>query len=255
MDVRPSHGAAERACLEVAAGVYHRRLLGTARARAYLAERGVDLATARRCRVGYATGRELVPALRAAGLPLRAAERTGLLRDGRETLAGRVVVPALRRNRAVWMVGRSLRPHPLRYHGLLGTKPLLGWDDALAAARRGDCVVVVEGPFDWLPLVAWGVPAVTPVGTYASPAVLRQLARLARAAPLCVAFDADEAGVTACFELQDRLDALGCRTEPVWLPRVRGRCAQDVGDLATVPGGRELFVGALERATTRAAAR
>jgi len=131
----------------------------------------------------------------------------------------------------------------------------MGWDAALAAAERGAAVVVVEGPFDWLPLVRWGVPAVTLVGTHARSGVVRQLARIALRSPLCLAFDADEPGVTACFELQDQLEALNRRAEPLWLPCVPGRRVKDVGGLAPLPGGRNLFLDALHRAVERATCR
>src|SRR5205085_998659 len=98
-----------------------------------------------------------------------AAQQTGLLReDGSELLAGRIVLPELRRGQPIWMIGRALGGtnstsraggKALRYLGLPGNKPLMGWDAALEAAGCGAAIVVVEGPFDWLVLQRWGIPS------------------------------------------------------------------------------------------------
>lgn len=117
-----------------------------------------------RCRVGYARGDEFAPYLRWRGLPLDAAKRAGLLRaDGRETLAGRIVVPEIRASACLWMVGRALAdtaadvPRRPKYLGLAGDKPLLGWEWACTAAWPRPSVaagvVIVEGPFDLLTLI------------------------------------------------------------------------------------------------------
>jgi DNA primase len=227
-------GPAERACLAAAVELYHNRLLTERAALAYVAERGLEQATIERCRVGYAGGDELAGYLRWRGLPARAAVRAGLLgRDGRELLAGRVVVPELRGGQPIWLVGRAIdaRPDTPKYLGLPGVKPLLGWEMAAGSPTA----VVVEGVFDWLTLVQWGFPAVALVGTRVRTAVLRALG--GRFRRLHLALDADDAG-RAGAEAIARV--LGPMASPMLLPPG----VKDVAELALRPGGRVLFARA-----------
>lgn len=79
--------------LQAATMLYHQRLLSDATAMAYLTGRGIDRATVEAWRLGYATGDELISYLAWRRLGLEAL-RVGLLgRNGREFLAGRIVVP------------------------------------------------------------------------------------------------------------------------------------------------------------------
>ncbi|HZS00056.1 MAG TPA: CHC2 zinc finger domain-containing protein [Chloroflexota bacterium] len=114
---RPTErGAAERVCLAAAVELYHNRLLTDPAALAYVTARGLERSTLERCRVGYVGGDELAAYLHWRRLPAQAAVRVGLLgRDGREFLAGRVVVPEIRRGEPLWLVGRAI--------GLDGTGP------------------------------------------------------------------------------------------------------------------------------------
>lgn len=224
-----TRGQAEKACLAAAVELYHNRLLGEPAALAYVQRRGLDRATLEGCRVGYASGDELVAYLRWRRLPLRAATRVGLLgRDGREFLAGRVVVPEVRAGQPVWLIGRAVDPNCAgpKYLGLPGRKPLLGWE-AVAGERA---IWLVEGVFDWLVLRCWGYPALSLVGTQARAEVLRALGRFDR---VYLALDNDEAGQAATALLAH---ALGSRAVPLALPGVK-----DVADLTLRPGGRESF--------------
>jgi DNA primase len=234
---------AERECLAAAVELYANRLLTDPRAVAYVEGRGLDRATLERFRVGFAAGDELADLLRWRGLPAAAAVRAGLLyRDGRERLAGRVVVPELRGGAPVWLVGRTIGTggDAPKYLGLPGPKPLLGWEQA----RHAEVAVVVEGVFDLLVLCKWGIPAVALVGTHAGPGALDDLECFRR---LYLALDADAAGQEATAALVARL---GPRTTPVHLPPAPG--VKDVADLATRPGGRAAFLGALADAARAA---
>jgi DNA primase len=227
-------GAAERACLAAAVEVYHNCLLGHPEAVAYVEGRGIDRATVEVCRLGYVAGNELVSYLRWRHLPVQAARRAGLLaRDGREFLAGRVVVPEIRAGQPIWLVGRTIESDgdAPKYLGLPGPKPLLGWE--FAASHRD--VWIVEGVFDYLTLHSWGIPALALVGTRARAETLDTLGRFAR---IYLALDNDPAGREATAHL---IDHLGPRAIPVALPEVK-----DVAELALHRNGRETLLGALD---------
>ena len=102
-------GPTERECLAAAVTLYNNRLLTEPAALAYLEARGIDQATLECCRVGYANGNELAAYLAWRCLSIQAAIRAGLLgRNGREFLAGRVVVPEIRTGQPLWLVARSI---------------------------------------------------------------------------------------------------------------------------------------------------
>ncbi len=237
-------GPLEYQVLAAATNLYANRLLADPQALAYMDRRGFPRALLERHRVGFAAGDELVPYLRWRGLPLGAAVRTGLLGDdGREFLAGRIIIPELRDGRPVWLIGRVLQTpdrQPLApgpsYLGLPGSKPLFGWDDALRD-RRGVCVV--EGPMDLLALRLWGVPGLALIGN--SPRV-DQLVLLEQFKRLYVALDQDPAGDTGAARLAAHF---GPRVARVLLPTG----IKDVGDLARLPNGNELFCAAILRAS------
>lgn len=231
----------ERACLAAAVDLYHRRLLDDPAALAYVAARGIDRDTLVRHRVGYAAGNTLVSELRHAGLSPNAAARAGLLvRGGRERFDGRVVVPEIRESGPVWLVGRAVAPGDTtpRYLGLPGRKPLLGWE----SVREERTVYLTEGPFDWLALRSWDLPALALIGTHARREELDSLARFPR---VYLALDSDEAGREATEALRG---LLGARAVPIPLPG-----AKDVADLALRPDGRDAFRRAVAEATRAAA--
>jgi len=226
---RPPWGRDERACLAAAVELYHNRLLTDEAALAYLAGRGLDRDTIERCCLGYAAGDELVDYLRSRRLRIRAAMRVGLLRrDGRESLAGRVLVPEIRGGEPIWLIGRTIDPDDDRskYLGLPGPKPLLGWETAKDSAE----VCLVEGVFDWLTLLNWGYPALALVGTHVRPAALKALARFER---VFLLLDNDEAGQAAAADLAK---ALGSQAVVTRLPGVK-----DVAELGIVPEGLHVF--------------
>ena len=228
-------GVAERACLAAAVEIYHNRLLTDPVAMAYVEGRGLDRATLESCRVGYASGDELISYLRWRRLPAQAALRVGLLgRDGRELMAGRVVVPEIRTGQPIWLVGRIVgsQDDAPKYLGLPGRKPLLGWE-AVSTQRA---VWLVEGVFDWLTLRSWGVPALALVGTHISSDALRSLARFER---IYLALDNDEAGRASTEKLRQ---VLGKRALPMTPPGVK-----DVAELAPEPEGRATFARFVER--------
>jgi DNA primase len=240
---RPRLEPEELEVLAAAVELYANRLLGEERPLVYLAQRGFQRSLLERYRVGFAAGGELVAYLRWRRLPLAPALRAGLLdRDGREIFHNRIVVPEWRQGQPRWLIGRRLDSpeltggHDHKYLGLRGSKPLLGWEEAVAAGPGQ--VTVVEGPLDWLTLRAWGVPALGLCGSLVRPAVLAGLERFAR---VYLALDADDGGEAGSQRL---LAALGARALRVHLPEG----CKDVAELAPRPDGATLFAAALQAA-------
>jgi len=237
-------GIAERACLSAAVTLYHNSLLDNAPALAYLRGRGIGSDTIERCRVGHARGDELCRYLAWRRLPLKAAFRVGLLKPGgRETFAGRVVVPEIRATQPIWLIGRVLDPvgDQPKYLGLpgAGRKPLLGWENAVDEPSP----VVVESVFDWLTLVSWGIPGLALLGTRVRPRVLNSLSRFSH---FYLALNSDQAGRKATELL---INTFGQRATPIELPGVK-----DISELAPMPNGRSLFLQAMGRWQLHAAA-
>ena len=230
-----AHDVAERACLAAAVELYENQLRAETRGREYIEARGLHWSTAARFRLGYAGAQELADFLRWRRPSLAAARRAGLLTaDGREVLAGRIVVPEIRDGDVYWLIGRAIDPDmEPRYLGLRGKKPLLGWE----AAGKAPAIVLVEGVFDVLVLHQWEIPALALVGTHARPDIMASLARFER---VYVALDRDDAGAAATATL---LLELGPRAVPVTLPAIPG--VKDVADLALLPDGQRLFARVL----------
>jgi len=231
----------DRLILLAACELYHETLMRTPGMLRYLETRGVDPVLARRCRVGFSDGTQLEPYLRRRRLSVRRAEAMGLLfDDGGETLAGRIVIPDLRDGYCGWLVGRAVdgRREP-RYRGVALPRPLLGY----ARARGHDRLLVTEGPFDWLTLVGWGLPACALLGTQPSADALRLLRR---ADAVVLVLDGDEPGRAAAAQIAD---AVGATTRIVTLPPG----VKDVNDLGTRVDGQAQFFQALAAAERRAA--
>jgi len=226
----------ELAVLRAALTLYRNNLLTEPLALSYLSQRGLDLATIEQSRLGSAHGDQLAAYLRWHRLPIGPALRVGLLtRGGAEFLTGRIVVPEMRGDGPMWLIGRSLDDKPPDdapvHLGLPGTKPLLG----LEQARGSATVVVVEGSFDYLTLKMWGYPVVATLGTHLRPDLIDALRTFERQ---YLALDNDDAGLEAILMLQQEL---GSTAVPVALPDG----IKDPSQLATRPDGREVFAAAL----------
>jgi DNA primase len=190
-----------------------------AEARAYLHRRGLDDATIRRFRLGFAPADShgLVNHLTRKGYALDQILALGLARqpeDGRAPYAffrNRVIFPVEdRRGRVVAFGGRLLSgdgpkyvnspDSPLFHKGQL----LYGLARARQAAGQGHSVVVVEGYMDVIALVRHGFEgAVAPLGTALTEAQIPLLWQIASVPVLC--FDGDEAGRRAAARAVDRI--------------------------------------------------
>jgi DNA primase len=225
----------EQLVLNATVTLYQDALWRSPQVLGYLRERGLPNWVIRTCGLGYADGHSLETYLRQRG-GLRLAESLGLLRrpdqgEGgralRERFAGRIVVPELRGGQPIWMIGR--RPDELgqaKYVALPGERPVLG----LERARGRREAFLVEGVFDWLTAVTWGLPAFSPCGTALPP---NRLGWLARAAVVWGALDADRGGRQGAERFGA---ALGRRWQALALPE-----GCDLNDLGRRRDGRATF--------------
>jgi DNA primase len=187
----------------------------------------------------------------------------------REFLVDRLIIPELRQGRPIWCIGRAVedevqtvvhdeippqppasilqngatvasagpvdagtpvgavrRPRP-KYLGLPGEKPVMGLEHV--KGRRA--AFIVEGPFDMLAAIGWGLPAFAICGTHFPS---ERLPALADALAIYGIFDPDRAGRSAA----ERFAPLfGSRWRPVRLPN-----SLDLAELAAFgDAGREMF--------------
>lgn len=234
----------DRLILTAACELYHERLLETPHALRYLEQRQIPGWLVRQARLGYSDGESLRPYLKRRRLSIRRALEMGLLypdrrgRGEREALRGRIVIPDLRTGYCAWMTGRALGDGAeVPYLGLALPRPLLGYDGVRGRRR----VFLTEGPFDWLTLLSWGLPACALLGTQPGDRTLRLLARVRS---VVLVLDGDEPGRAAAASLAE---TLGDRALVVELPEG----VKDVNEIARCADGREAFFRQLATAERR----
>lgn len=207
-------GAVEAAC-----GFFEASLHGPEgrEARQYFDWRGLDEATIRRFRLGFAPDRRdalkraLVeqcpqPLLLEAGL-LRQPEGGG---DSYDYFRGRIIFPiGDRHGRTIAFGGRVMGEGQPKYLNSPDTplfekgRVLYGWAQARAAAAREPSAIVVEGYMDVIALHRAGfATAVAPLGTALTETQIEELWRLAPEPALC--FDGDAAGLRAAGRALER---------------------------------------------------
>lgn len=231
----------DRLILTAACEVYHETLLRTPHALRYLEERGIPAWLARRARLGFSDGNQLASYLKRRRLSIRRAAAMGLFYPDhqhgglREAMRGRIVIPDLRAGHCAWMTGRALDSDArAKYLGLSLPRPLLGYEGVRGRPR----VFLTEGPFDWLTLLGWGLPACALLGTQPGERTLRLLDR---AQAVVLVLDGDAPGREAAAQLaQD----LGARASVLTLPAG----VKDVNELGRRPDGRETFFRLLDAA-------
>jgi len=192
-----------------------------AKARGYLADRGLDPTTQLKFRIGYAPGSPgerfaLKEHLGKAGVPVEDMIEAGLLVTGDDVpvpydrFRDRVMFPITdARGRVIAFGGRALEKDvPAKYLNSPET-PLFHKGDNLynlasarLAAHNGATPVVVEGYVDVIAMVGAGFDAaVAPLGTALTENQLALLWRMADEPILC--FDGDKAGQKAAFRAAD----------------------------------------------------
>jgi DNA primase len=189
-----------------------------ARARGYLADRGLEAATQVKFRMGYAPGERfaLKEHLGAQGVPVADMVETGLLIGGDDIpvpydrFRDRVMFPITDfRGRVIAFGGRALEKDvPAKYLNSPETplfhkgSTLYNGAPARQAAHEGAPVIAVEGYVDVIAMVTAGFPAtVAPLGTALTEDQLALLWKLADEPILC--FDGDNAGRKAAYRAVD----------------------------------------------------
>jgi DNA primase len=206
--------------MELAAKFFEATLASRAgaKARGYLADRGLDPATQLKFRLGYAPADRfaLKEHLGAQGVPVPDMIEAGLLIGGDDIplpydrFRDRVIFPiGDLRGRIIAFGGRALEKDaqakylnspetPLFHKGA----NLYNLAPARQAAHDGATVIAVEGYVDVIAMVTAGFPAtVAPLGTALTEDQLALLWRMADEPVLC--FDGDKAGVRAAYRAVD----------------------------------------------------
>jgi DNA primase len=216
-------GAVEAACVYFEEALHG---LPGREARLYLERRGLDLATIRRFRLGYALEtRDGLKRALAKTFPEPLLVEAGLLRqpdpatgsgsgDSYDYFRNRVIFPiGDRQDRIIAFGGRVLGDGQPKYLNSPDTplfqkgRVLYGWAQARAAAARESSAIVTEGYMDVIALHRAGfATAVAPLGTALSETQLEELWRLAPEPVLC--FDGDAAGQRAAGRALDRALAM-----------------------------------------------
>jgi DNA primase len=202
--------------MELAAKFFEATLSGRtgAKARGYLADRGLDAATQVKFRLGYATNERfaLKEHLGSHGIPVEDMVEAGLLVSGDDIplpfdrFRDRVMFPITDlRGRVIAFGGRALEKDaqakylnspetPLFHKG----STLYNIASARQAAHDGAQIIVVEGYVDVIATVTAGFAAtVAPLGTALTEDQLALLWKMADEPVLC--FDGDKAGLRAAY--------------------------------------------------------
>jgi DNA primase len=255
-DARAQHRKTLHDVLDLAAKFFEATLAGRAgaKARGYLADRGLAAATQLKFRLGYATGERfaLKEHLGAQGIPVEDMVEAGLLVHGDDIpvpydrFRDRVMFPiGDLRGRIIAFGGRALDPDaPAKYLNSPETPlfhkgaTLYNIAAARAAAHKGAAVIAVEGYVDVIAMVEAGLEAtVAPLGTALTADQLGLLWKMADEPMLC--FDGDGAGRRAAYKALDvalpllrpgkslRFASLPDGNDPDDLVRSGGRAAID----------------------------
>jgi DNA primase len=206
--------------MELAAKFFQETLTSRAgaKARGYLADRGLDSATQLKFRIGYASGERfaLKEHLGSHSIPVDDMVEAGLLISGDDIpvpfdrFRDRVMFPITDlRGRVIAFGGRALEKDAQAKYLNSPETPLFHKGATLyniAAARQaahdGSPIIAVEGYVDVIAMVTAGFPAtVAPLGTALTEDQLTLLWKMADEPLLC--FDGDSAGLRAAYRAVD----------------------------------------------------
>lgn len=216
---RASREATLQGAVDAACAFFEKTLQGPEgrAARAYLEGRGLDDATIRRFRLGFAPeSRDKLKRALASNVPESLLLEAGLLRkpegggDSYDYFRNRVIFPiGDRRGRIIAFGGRVMDDGQPKYLNSPETplfqkgRNLYGWALARVAATKDDSAIVVEGYMDVIALHRAGfATAVAPLGTALTEPQIEELWRMAPEPVLC--FDGDAAGQRAAIRALTR---------------------------------------------------
>ncbi|MDQ7038767.1 MAG: DNA primase [Aquificota bacterium] len=215
--------------LEEVADFYHSQIRKSDEALAYLRNRGIDISTIRRFKIGFSLSSEdLVSFLKEIG-GLEVYERTGnISKVGedryRDLFFGRIVIPIRdHKGRVVGFGGRAVRDSGPKYVNspesevFRKREVLFGLHESVNYIKDLGYCIVVEGYFDVIRMHQEGFRnTVAPLGTSFGEAHARILSRFTRKVYLL--FDGDEAGRRAVRIAAPHLLREGIDVYPVFLP-------------------------------------
>ena len=201
-------------------------------ARDYLSSRGIDRTTADRFGIGYSPSAIglMRSYLQTLGFDDVRQTEAGLLsapeegREPRPRFRGRLIFPIFNAgSHTVGFGGRLIGPGQVKYvnspeSAIFAKRRILyGLNWAKFAIRRDERVIVVEGYFDVVRLVAAGIDSVVaPLGTALTAEQAELIARYTKQA--FVIYDSDQAGQRATFRTGDELLRRGVSVRVVTLP-------------------------------------
>jgi DNA primase len=244
--------------LTLAITCYQDELFSHPHVLAYVAERAVSTETARHLCLGYSDGESLARRIKSHPWLCPQASAAGLLTNqGRERLACRLIIPEMREQQAVYLIGRIVAPSRSRhkYLGIAIKKCLLGYGEAMRRIMRKahpvEGILIVEGALDFVLAWQWLLPVccVALLSTCASQLQLDEIAELHKhitGTPVVVGLDADSSGARVTPLLLSQLQRRGLPTIP--LPLIEG--VKDIGELGKLPNGRERLLHTLMEAIT-----
>ncbi len=242
-----------RRVLTLATRCYQEELFCHRHVLSYVTERAISLETARHLCLGYSDGQRLRAQLKRSPQLWREASTAGLLTSQwRDRFASRLLIPEMREQQAVYVIGRIVPPGNSRqkYLGIATKKRLLGYGEAMQRIMRKmhpvEGILIVEGALDFVLAYQWQLPVccVALLSTCASQLQLDEIAALSThipSTPVLVGLDADSSGTKSTPLLLSQLHGRGIAA--ISLPPIAG--VKDIGELGTLPDGRERLLHAL----------
>lgn len=228
----------DRGALTEAMRFYHMQLMRTGtQPQLYLANRSLTRSAVVSNAIGYCSGFStgFFTHMQKKGFAIEQIESTGLLYHHRsetdlpahyrERMIRRILIPDIENFEVTWIVGRKIdqdNDYP-KYMAISGPPP-----DAFGAGRldpKSEFVIMCEGIIDYLLVKSWGYPAVAAMGTDGIGKAIEAVSHI----PLIIpAFDNDEAGRRATFEVSESLPH---RVAPFPIPA----SMNDVADFGSNP--------------------
>ncbi len=245
-----------RRVLTLATRCYQEELSRHRHVLSYVIERAISLETARHLCLGYSDGQRLRAQLKRSPQLWREATTAGLLTSqGRDRFTSRLMIPEMREQEAVYMIGRIVPPGSSRqkYLGIATKKRLLGYGEAMQRIMQKpeavEGILIVEGALDFVLACQWHLPVccVALLSTCASQLQLDEIAALSMhipGTPVLVGLDADSSGAKSTPLLLSQLHGRGMTA--ISLPPIEG--VKDIGELGHLPEGRERLLYALSEA-------